>query len=131
MAKQMHLYITFHLNKSTLIYLNTVAHVLIHVLVAVHYAVKQGDTSPVKTLLDSLTPEQQLQFLSTKDEDGKAAVQLAPADMRKHIEKMLMHYMREADFEVNYGKLALFSHLAGLVGTRDDIRKPFHFAFSN
>ena len=119
MAKQMHLYITFHLNKSTLIYLNTVAHVLIHVLVAVHYAVKQGDTSPVKTLLDSLTPEQQLQFLSTKD------------DVRKDIEKMLMHYMREADFEVNYGKLALFSHLAGLVGTRDDIRKPFHFAFNN
>ena len=85
----------------------------------------------MKNLLDSLTPEQQLKFLSTKDKDGRAAVQLAPADVRKDMDKMLKHYKREADFEVNYGKLALFSHLAGLVGTRDDIRKPFHFAFNN
>ena len=74
---------------------------------------KQGDKSSVKTLLDSFTPEKQLQFLSTKDKkdmDGKTAVQWAPADERKEIDKMLRRYNREADFEVNYGKLALFSH---------------------
>ena len=70
----------------------------------------------MKTLLDSLTPEQQLQFLSTKDkkdESGKTAVQWAPADERKEIDKMLRQYMREADFEVNYGKFALFTILTG------------------
>ena len=80
---------------------------LVAVIVAVHYAVKQGDKSSVKRLLDSLTPEQQLQFLSTKDKkdvDGKTAVQWAPADERKEIDKMLRQYMREADFEVNYGE---------------------------
>ena len=90
---------------------NSAAHVLIAVIVAVHYAVKQGDKSSVKKLLDSLTPEQQLQFLSTKDKkdvDGKTAVQWAPATGRKDIEKMLKQYKRGADFEVNYGKLALF-----------------------
>ena len=69
----------------------------------------------VKTLLDSLTPEQQLQFLSTKDKkykDRKTAAQCAPADERKEIDKMLRHYEREADFEVNYGEFALFSFLA-------------------
>ena len=99
-----------------MIYLNTAAHVLIDVIVAVHYAVKQGDKSSVKSLLDSLTPEQQLQFLSTKDKkdvDGKTAVQWAPADERKEIDKMLRQYMREADFEVNYGEFVLFSLLSG------------------
>ena len=70
----------------------------------------------MKSLLDSLTPEQQLQFLSTKDKkdvDGKTAIQWAPADERKEINKMLRQYMREADFAVNYGNFALFSHLAG------------------
>ena len=77
----------------------------------------------MKSLLDSLTPEQQLQFLSTKDKDGKAAVQLAPADVRKDMEKMLKKYKREANFEVNYGKLARFPHLAGPLGTKGDIKK--------
>ena len=81
----------------------------------------------MKSLLDSLTPEQQLQFLSTKDKDGKAAVQYAPADVRKDMDKMLKRYKREADFEVNYGKLALFTHLAGTLGTRDEIRKKLLF----
>ena len=67
----------------------------------------------MKNLLDSLTPEQQLKFLSTKDKDGRAAVQLAPADVRKDMDKMLKHYKREADFEVNYGEFALFSLLTG------------------
>ena len=92
---------------------NIAAYILIHVIVAVHYAVKQGDKSSVKNLLDSLTPEKQLQVLSTKDikdEDGKTAVQWAPATGRKDIGKILKQYKREADFEVNYGKLALFSH---------------------
>ena len=40
--------------------------------------------------------------------DGKTAVQWAPADERKEMDKMLKHYKREADFEVNYGKLALY-----------------------
>ena len=65
----------------------------------------------MKTLLDSLTPEQQLQFLSTKDKkdkDGKTAVQWAPADERKDMDKMLRRYRREADFEVNYGEFILF-----------------------
>ena len=65
----------------------------------------------MKKLLDSLTPEKQLQFLSTKDKkdvDGKTAVQWAPATERKDIEKMLKQYKREADFDVNYGKLALW-----------------------
>ena len=69
----------------------------------------------MKSLLDSLTPEQQLQFLSTKDKkdmDGKTAVQWAPADERKEIDKMLRQYKREADFEVNYGELTLLSMLA-------------------
>ena len=91
---------------------------------------KQGDKSSVKSLLDRLTPEQQLMFLSTKDNkdvDGKTAVQWAPADERKDIEKMLKHYKLEADFEVNYGTLNLFSHLAGTSGTRDDIRKIYYF----
>ena len=69
----------------------------------------------MKTLLDSLTPEQLLQFLSTKDkkdEGSKTAVQCAPADERKEIDKMLKQYMREADFDINYGKFALFSLLA-------------------
>ena len=80
----------------------------------------------MKSLLDSLTPEQQLQFLSTKDkkdESGKTAVQWAPADERKEIDKMLRQYMIEANFEVNYGEFVLFSILAGPLGTRDDIRK--------
>ena len=70
----------------------------------------------MKTLLDSFTPEQQLQFLSTKDkkdESGKTAVQWAPPDERKEMDKMLRQYMREADFEVNYGEFTLFSLLAG------------------
>ena len=71
----------------------------------------------MKNLLESLTPEQQLQFLSTKDkkdESGKTAVQLAPADERKEIDKMLRRYNREADFEVNYGEFVLFSMFVGL-----------------
>ena len=70
----------------------------------------------MKTLLDGLTPEKQLQFLSTKDKkdmDGKTAVQWAPADERNEMDKMLRRYKREADFEVNYGELTLFSMLAG------------------
>ena len=86
-------------------------HGFIAFIVAVHYAVKQGDKSSVKTLLDGLTPDQQLNFLSTKDKDGKAAAQLAPADVRKDMDKMLAHYKREADFEVNYGGFVLFSML--------------------
>ena len=65
----------------------------------------------MKSLLYSLTPEKQLQFLSTKDakdESGKTAAQWAPADERKEIDKMLRQYMREADFEVNYGEFVLF-----------------------
>ena len=99
-----------------MISLNTAAHVLIDVIVAVHYAVKQGDKSSVKTLLDSLSPEQQLQILSTKDkkdESGKTAAQWAPADERKEIDKMLRQCMREADFDVNYGEFVLFSLLSG------------------
>ena len=57
----------------------------------------------VKSLLVSLTPEQQLKILSTKDTDGKTAVQCAPADVRRDMDIMLNHYRREADFEVNYG----------------------------
>ena len=71
----------------------------------------------MKNLLESLTPEQQLQFLSTKDkkdESGKTAVQLAPADERKEIDKMLRRYNREADFEVNHGVYVLFSMFVGL-----------------
>ena len=71
----------------------------------------------MKTLLDSLTSEQQLKFLSTKDKDGKTAIQRAPATGRKDMDKMLKYYKCEADFEVNYGKLALLSHLTGLLGT--------------
>ena len=110
-----------------MITLNIAAHILIHVIVALHRAVKQGDKSSVKTILDSLTPKEQLLFLSTKDkkdESGKTAIQCAPADERKEIDKMLRQYMREADFEVNYGKFALFSHLAGF-----RIRK-WHYFFS-
>ena len=77
--------------------------------------IKHGDKGSVKNFLDSLTAEQQLRFLSTKDKkdvDGKTAVQWAPAEERKGIDKMLRQYMREADFEVNYGEFALFPHLA-------------------
>ena len=84
----------------------------------------------MKSLLDSLTPEQQFMFLSTKDNtdvDGKTAVQWAPADERKGLEKKLNHYKLEADFEVNYGTLALLSHLAWTSGTRDDIGKIYYF----
>ena len=84
----------------------------------------------MKTLLDSLTPEQQLQFLSTKDkkdESGKTAAQCAPADERKQIDKMLRQYMREAYFEVNYGKFILFSILARF-GIRQLV---LFFAFNN
>ena len=110
--------VTFFLNTSKLITLNIAVHVLFVLIVAVHYAVNQGGKSSVETLLNSLTPEKQLQFLSTKDkkdEDGKTAVQWSPADERKEIDKMLRQYMREADFEVNYGEFALFLHLAGFV----------------
>ena len=81
----------------------------------------------MKSLLDSLTPEQQLQFLSAQDKDGKTVVQLAPADVRKDMEKMLKKYKREAHFEVNYGKLARFPHLAGPLGTKGDIKKIISF----
>ena len=59
-----------------LIFPNNAAHILIALIVAVHYAVKQGDKGSVKSLLDSLTPEQQLQFLSTKDKKIKTAILL-------------------------------------------------------
>ena len=88
-----------------LISLNTAAHVFLALIVAVHYAVKRGDKSSVKTLLDSLTPEQQLQFLSTKDKkykDGKTAAQCAPADEREEMDEMLKHYKREADFDLDF-----------------------------
>ena len=88
----------------------------------------------MKNFLDSLTPEKQLQVLSTKDikdEDGKTAVQWAPATGRKDIGKILKQYKREADFEVNYGNLALFSHFPQPLGTRVDIRKLYHFSFNN
>ena len=77
----------------------------------------------MKSLLDSLTPEQQLQFLSAQDKDGKTVVQLAPADVRKDMEKMLKKYKRQAHFEVNYGKLARFPHSAWPLGTKSDIKK--------
>ena len=105
----------FTLNTSKLITLNIAAHVPIALIVAVHYAIKEGDKSLVNTLLNSLTPKKQPQFLSTKDEkdeSGKTAVQLAPADEHKEIDKMLRQYMREADFEVNYGEFVLFLLLA-------------------
>ena len=116
MIEELKSHLTHHLD---LIYIhaNTAAHIRIVLIVAVHYAVKQGGKSSVKTLLNTLTPEQQLQFLSTKDkkdESGKTAVQWAPADERKEIDKLLRQYMREADFEVNYGRCALFSLLEGL-----------------
>ena len=110
MKKELKSHLPHHLD---LISLNTAARALI---VAVHYAVKQGGKVSAKTLLDSLTPEKKLQLLSTKDKkdvDGKTAVQSAPADERKEIDKMLRQYMREADFEVNYGRFALFFLLAG------------------
>ena len=69
----------------------------------------------MKNLLDSLTPEQRLQVLSTKDkkdESGKTAVQWVPADERKEMDKMLKHYRRDADFEVNYGEFFLSSTVA-------------------
>ena len=62
----------------------------------------------MKSLLDSLTAEKQLQFLSAQNKEGKTVVQLAPADVRKDMEKMLKMYKREAHFEVNCGKLARF-----------------------
>ena len=99
-----------------MITINITAHGFIALIVAVHYAVKQGDKSSVKSLLDSFTPEKQLQFLFTKDKknmDGKTAIQWAPADERNEMGKMLRRYRREADFEVNYGELTLLSMLAG------------------
>ena len=59
-----------------LISLNTAAHVFLALIVAVHYAVKRGEKGSVKTFLDGLTPDQQLQFLSTKDKNIKMARQL-------------------------------------------------------
>ena len=94
-----------------LISFKTAAHILIVLITAVHYAVKQRDKRSVKTLLDRLTPEQQHQFLSTKDkkdESGKTAAQWAPSDERREIDKMLRQYMREADFAMNYGEFVLF-----------------------
>ena len=99
-----------------MITINIAAHGFIDLIVAVHYAIKQGDKASVRSLLDSFTPEQQLQFLSTKDKkdmDGKTAVQCAPTDERNEMDKMLRRYRREADFEVNYGELTLLSMLAG------------------
>ena len=102
-----------HIN---LIAINIAVHALIAVILALHYAVKQGHKGSVKTVLDSLTPEQRLDFLSTKDkkdESGKTAIQWAPADERKEIDKMLRQCMREADFEVNYGEFVLFLLFSG------------------
>ena len=117
-----------------MITINIAAHGFIALIVAVHYAIKQGDKASVRSLLDSFTPEQQLQFLFTKDKkdmDGNTAVQCAPTDERKEIDKMLRQYMSEADFEVNYGELTLLSMLAGF-----EIRQWISFkvcfcAFSN
>ena len=116
MIEELKSHLTHHLDL-IYIHVNTAAHIRIVLIVAVHYAVKQGGKSSVNTLLNTLTPEQQLQFLSTKDkkdESGKTAVQWAPADERKEIEKMLRQRMREADFEVNYGEFVLFALFSGL-----------------
>ena len=44
---------------------------------ALHYAALRGHTETVKTLLDNLTPEQQLQLLFTQDSDGNTALHYA------------------------------------------------------
>ena len=46
----------------------------ISVILALHHAVKHRDKSSVETLLDGLTPEQQLKLLFTQDKKGKTAL---------------------------------------------------------
>ena len=77
---------------------------------ALHYAARKGHTDIVKTLLDNLTPEQQLQLLSVKNKDGKTATQHAVGyNGTSYTMRTLEHYQEEADYRVNFCKLAKFS----------------------
>ena len=49
----------------------------ISVILALHHAVKHREKSSVETLLDGLTPEQQLKLLITQDTDGNTALHYA------------------------------------------------------
>ena len=49
----------------------------ISVILALHHAVKHRDKSSVETLLDGLTPDQQLQLLFTRDSYGDTALHVA------------------------------------------------------
>ena len=60
--------------------------VLIDLIVAVHYAAKQGDKGSVKTLLESLTPEERSQLLFKQDREGNTVLHLAARE--GHTEKM-------------------------------------------
>ena len=80
-------YLPEHLD---LISRNIAAHVLIVLIVAVHYAVKQGDKGSVKTLLDSLTPEERSQLLFKQDREGNTVLHLAAREGHTETMKIVL-----------------------------------------
>ena len=77
---------------------------------ALHDAARERHTETVKTILDDLTPDQQLQLLAVKNKEGKTASQEAAEYYRSaDIMRILENYQKDADYRVNFRKLAKFS----------------------
>ena len=111
---------------------NTAAYFPITLIVAVHYAANQGDKTSVKTLLDGLTPEQQLKLLLTQDSDGNTA--LHNAALRGHTEtvKALLDNLTPEQqlklFSVqNEEGKAASQRAAGLCGTSNTMTTLEHY----
>ena len=64
----------------------------------------------MKTLLDNLTPEQQLLLLAVQNKKGMTAYEEA-AGQYTNLDTMrtLEYYQKEADYRVNYRKFAIFT----------------------
>ena len=119
-------------NYLDLISRNIAANVLIAVIVAVHYAVKQGDKYSLKTLLDNLSHKQRVQPLFTQDRDGNTALHEATLQGQTETVKTLLDNVApEQQLQLlpvkNRKSNTASQEASGRFGTTDTMRTLEHY----
>ena len=104
----------------------------ISVILALHHAVNHRDKSSVKTLLDGLTPEQQLKLLFTQDKKGKTALHDAARKGHTDAVKTLLDYLTpEQQLNLlsvqNKKGMTAFEEAAGRYTDTDTMRTLEHY----